>query len=1040
MITPEQWRIIEPLLDAALELPESARLAWVAQQCPNDAELQSALSRLLASIADTDSEFDQLAKWRRSVTPDEHNSGDHADARVIAERFRIEEEIGRGVVGVVYRAYDERVQRRVAIRVLKTYDTGRATLERFSSNVRLTAALRHPNIVPLFDFGESDEAVYFVMPLIDGETLRDHLALATRMPVPEVQHIMSGVLAALEYAHSTGVIHLDVKPSNILLSHGEVLLADFGVARLSAASDSDLTDSSVTIGSPIYMSPEQGDANGVVDHRSDIYSAGCVLIEALTGQRPIPASQRRALAAQDHDLESRRLTRQLTERPALLRCSARAIALQPADRFQSAREFAEALSIACDAPLERAVAKVPEAAVGAGPSERPRARIEAIALLVSLCSLVVIIGAIARRERSMEVPTVDLRPVTVFPLAPRDTSNHDVKFAEIVKDAFLQVLLYSQTVTPRDGTRLPIESEGGGASSDHARLVARTGGGTYIDGTWWRDDSIHVRYVVHRDGRPPVTHLRTWPLEAPADIVGAAAARSLQTTLGQPAMASGVPSQTGQPFGLGVTGLQAYRASRYAEAVTRFRQLNESSPTYQSAALLGAEAASWIDQQQDARILSRIALNSEMAGVESARMFEMIRGFDFFTNDRADSALVHLHRVVSRDVLALEAWLALATIHDRLLPHYESLSVRVGTPDVLTADALAHARTIDPDFLPALYPQLVESVRTRDTVTARALLQRLTAHANRLGTSVHFGTQSVELRAATLIVRCAASGASSAPWDSVPVDAVVEAARALTASGLRRPQCALAAWQHAFALADPEFRWKVLQGLQTVLLARGQTAAALRLIDSDTTVGATQRGWLAITDALAEPDPGLRARATVATNTTRSLFASNPAVMSDEALWYLGLWLTHESRITEARAVHDTLLGRVTLSSNELQRHFEQSLAARLALARGDTANALVLLTALTPIADRSTLTWTPSAGQGADRLLLAEVLLAQRKFADASAVASYFDSGASVTYPIFLWRSLQIRGVAASARSDRTAYDVVRQRQRVLRPASIRG
>ncbi len=460
----------------------------------------------------------------------------------------------------------------------------------------------------------------------------------------------------------------------------------------------------------------------------------------------------------------------------------------------------------------------------------------------------------------------------------------------------------------------------------------------------------------------------------------------------------------------------------------------------QSAALLGAEAASWVGQQQEARIRSRMALNGEMAVVESPRMFEMVRGFDFFTNDRADSALFHLRRVVSRDGPALEAWLAIATIYDRLLPRYDSLAAEMSNPESAAAEALARARAIDPGFLPALYPQIVQSARTGDTATARALLLTLTSHANRLGPDIDFGTLSVGLRAATLIVRCEASGALSVPWDSVPVDAVVEAARALSTSGLRRPQCALAVWQHAYALAGPTLRWKALQGMQTVLLARGRTADAVRLLDTDSTVNRTERGWLAVTDALADPDPMLSARATSATNATSALFASSPSLMSDEALWYLGLWLVHESRLAEARTVHDTLLGRVTLSSNAMQLHFERSLAARLALAGGDTITALRLLTALTPEADRATLTWVPSASHGVDRLLLAEVLLARGKFAEAIGVASYFDSGASVTYPIFLWRSLQIRAAATSARSDRAAHAAIRQRQRGLRASTTSG
>ena len=1038
MISLERWRIIEPILDAALELPESQRDGWVSQQCADDPELHSTLTRLLASIARTDSEFDQPARSRWGGILDESVLHEHDSTQLLGDRFRIEQPIGRGGTGTVYRAYDQRAKRVVAVRILNPDDSSGDGHQHRDAEVRRTAALRHPNIVPVFDSGESAGSLYFVMPFIEGESLADHLAAHERLPLAEVRRIMVGVLSALAYAHETGVIHRDVRPSHIVLSNGEVLLTNFAISQPTTLTDRKREDGTIEVGTPDYTSPEQTGATTAVDKRTDIYSAGCILVEALTGQRPLPAALRQALAREEHDPELRRLTSRLAGTPDLLRCATRAIALNPADRFQTAQAFLHDLLDAVDqAPIVPATLPMPDGALSAVSALRQRNAIRTLAIAATVLAVAITGIVLARRARSLSARSVDIRSVTLFPLVPLDTANRDTTFAAQATNAFLGSLLYTQFYTGRDGSRLVdangVASNPNRSTSDHAAIVERSGGGTYVDGTWWRDDSLHLRFVVHMQGRRPVTHVTALARGTSGNGAGEFTAWVTMQTLGHPEALNDNVLHSGQFEGYIPPGLQAYREQRYGEAARVFREVNLREPPYPFAALIGAEAASWIDRPREAQFLSGFALRGQMNVVASARALEMTRGFDFFVFNRADSAIAHLRRVVSRDGPALEAWLALGTIYDRLAP-------RAANPDSLAADALAHASAIDSDFLPSLYLRLVLSVRRGDTATSAALLHQLNDYAKRLGRTAEFGTESNELRAAVLIVRCTTGGAASAPWDSMPVAAVIEAARALTASGLRQPDCARTAWERAFSAAGRDSRLNVLQGLQTTLIARGQIADAQRLLDSDTTVNRTLRGWLTITDAMVEADTALNARAAAAADSTLQLFQSHPSLIGDEALWYLGLWLAHSSQADKLRVVHDTLLGRVTLSTDDRQRHFQQSLAARVALARGDTSSAITLLSALTPSADRSTLTWTPSAAHGADRLLLAELLLAKRQFADAVAVASYFDAGASVTYPIFLWRSLQIRAMAASRLSNRAALAAIRQRQRALRPLANTG
>ena len=1033
MITLERWRTIEPILDAALELSESERAAFVSQQCLSDPDLLSTLTRLLASIAHTDSEFDQPARSRWSATPPVAESHDDASRKIVGDRFRIEQLIGRAGPDAAHRAWDLRAQRRVVIRILTPQLAAGDTREHIAREVQQLAALRHPNLVPIFDSGESAGNVYVVMPFIEAESLRDVFASHDRLPRAEVRRIMRGVLSALECAHGAGVIHRDINPSNIILSQNEVLVANFGIASLAAPTDQQRSDERLGAGAPDYLSPEQADASGRADHRADIYGAGCILVEALTGQRPLPASVRQALANEGHDPDVRRIAARLASTPSLRRCAERAIALDPTQRFQSAREFSLALLDALDNETNaNATGVAQHTSIVPASATRSRRSIVVLAVATALIAIAIAGTALARRERGGDGRAVELRTLTIFPFIARDTANRDTTLAADVTHGFLDYVLYSQYYTGRDGARLASPYGTVAAASpptaDHAAIVAQRGGGAYVDGTWWRDDSLHVTVVVHMEGRPAIRHSRTFRRGIPGIYVGGFTFQITMESLGHPDAIEDNVSHSGQVEGFIPTGLQAYRQQRYSDALRHFRDVSLREPPYPFAALIGAEAATWLGRQRDAQFMSDLALRGEMSVTASARALEMTRGFNFFVYDRADSSVAHFRRVVSRDGPALEAWLTLGTIYDRLAP-------RVITVDSLAAEALDHVRDIDDDFLPSLYPRLVFSARRGDTSTTAALLAQLNTYATRLGRTADFGTESNDLRAATIIARCTTRGVAAAPWDSVPAAALVEAARALTVAGLRQPDCARAAWEHARRTAGRDDRWSVLLGLQTVFLARGDVARTVSLLDTDTTVNRTARGWLAIADALAERDTALSARATVAADETLRLFQSYPTLISDEALWHLGLWLAHESQIDKLRIVHDTLLGRQSMSSNEIQFHFEQSLRARLALAQHDSAAAIALLTALAPSADRTTLTWTLSAGHGVDRALLAELLLSRNKFAESRDVASYFDSGASVGYAIFLWRSLQIRAAAAAALNDRAASAAIRQRQIALRP-----
>ena len=205
----------------------------------------------------------------------------------LADRYTIERELGRGGMAIVFLARDRRHDRDVAVKVLRPELAASLGPERFLLEIKVAAGLTHPHIVPLHDSGEADGLLYYVMPFIQGESLRDRLEREGMLPVVAAVQLAREVADALDYAHRQSVVHRDIKPENILIQDGHAVVADFGIARaISAAGGHRVTATGVAVGTPDYMSPEQAQGEEQVDGRSDIYSLGCVLYEMLTGEPP----------------------------------------------------------------------------------------------------------------------------------------------------------------------------------------------------------------------------------------------------------------------------------------------------------------------------------------------------------------------------------------------------------------------------------------------------------------------------------------------------------------------------------------------------------------------------------------------------------------------------------------------------------------------------------------------------------------------------------------------------------------------------------
>ena len=263
----------------------------------------------------------------------------------LADRYEIDREIGSGGMATVYLARDLRHQREVALKVLKPELGAVLGTDRFLSEIRVTANLQHPNLLPLFDSGEAGGLLFYVMPFVRGETLRTKIDRERQLSVDEAVRIAVAVASALQCAHESGVIHRDLKPENILIQSGQPVIADFGIAlAVSKAGGARVTQTGLSLGTPQYMSPEQATGDRVIDARSDIYSLGAVTYEMLSGEPPHSGSSAQAIIAKLMTSEPQPLNTLRSTIPVNVACAVeKSLAKLPADRFASAQEFAAAL-------------------------------------------------------------------------------------------------------------------------------------------------------------------------------------------------------------------------------------------------------------------------------------------------------------------------------------------------------------------------------------------------------------------------------------------------------------------------------------------------------------------------------------------------------------------------------------------------------------------------------------------------------------------------------------------------------------------------
>ncbi len=387
-------------------------------------------------------------------------------------RYTVQREIGRGGMATVYLAEDLKHHRSVAIKVLRPELAAALGPERFLREITITAKLDHPNILPLLDSGQAGDFLYYVMPFVEGESLRDHLTHEKQLPLDRALQITREVADGLGYAHAHRVIHRDIKPENILLSGGHARVADFGIARaISAAGGEKLTDTGLVIGTPSYMSPEQAVGEGDLDGRSDLYALGCVLYEMLAGEPPYTGSSAQAIVAKRfREPVPRVSTLRETVPPVVEAALLRVLARSPADRFSTAALFAEALT------------RPDSASTGSAPRRSPGIRLLALGAIMVM---VTVGGAllVRRSGREASVPTrLAYQPTAIAVLPFQNLSAegsqayfvgglHDEILTQLSKVAALKVISRT-SVMGYEGTKTPLR-----------QIASELGVGSVVEGS-----------------------------------------------------------------------------------------------------------------------------------------------------------------------------------------------------------------------------------------------------------------------------------------------------------------------------------------------------------------------------------------------------------------------------------------------------------------------------------------------------------------------------------------------------------------------------
>ena len=357
-LSPDQWQQLESIVDALLDTPPERRAALFAEVSGGDAVKRAELERLVAECERGYPLLDQPASERFAGLVD---TPALQQSQIVAERYRVVRELGRGGMSTVYLAHDLKHAREVALKVVRSEVVAQVGSTRFLREIEIAARLRHPNIVPLYDSGEAEGILFYVMPYEAGRSLRARLVRDGPLSIDDTVSILRDVCDALAYAHHNGIVHRDIKPDNVLLSGRHALVTDFGVARAATQVAETMigavasTGAGVMLGTPAYMAPEQVAADPNVDHRADIYAVGILGYELLSGRLPFTGdSAQDVLAAQLSQAPDPIATHRPDVPAVLADLVMKCLEKKPANRWQTADAMLDHLRTALPRDLQPA--------------------------------------------------------------------------------------------------------------------------------------------------------------------------------------------------------------------------------------------------------------------------------------------------------------------------------------------------------------------------------------------------------------------------------------------------------------------------------------------------------------------------------------------------------------------------------------------------------------------------------------------------------------------------------------------------------------
>jgi tRNA A-37 threonylcarbamoyl transferase component Bud32/tetratricopeptide (TPR) repeat protein len=938
---------------------------------------------------------------------------------VLAGRYAVVREVGRGGMATVYLARDQLLGTDVAVKMLSPDLGPQLGAERFTREIRITASLQHPGILPVLDSGEAEGRPFYVMPFVVGESLAERVRREGQLPIPEALELTCQVADALAVAHRHGFVHRDIKPSNILLAGDRALLADFGIARaIDVLTNDKLTESGVALGTAAYMSPEQA-SGGRIDGRSDIYGLGCVLFEMLAGGPPFSGGSSQSVRARHvvDPVPSLRTVRD-TVTPSLERIIVKAMAKAPADRYHDAEAFSKALrrvDLTETAPAVRAPA-------------RRRRLLPALAVVAAIVA-----GVVAWRLTLHRQARLDANHVMVFPLVIPAEFTGPRAVGEDVATMIGNALDGVGPLRWIDGWPLLDPAQRNDIRSfalASARALARGRRcAFFVTGRLVeRGDSVEV-FLELNDvaGDSVVARGKAVGTVPDAWRLGLRAVNEVLPALiptGAPDVAAEWKERDPGAVASYLLGEAAFRRLHLGDALVHYRDAVKADSRFGLAAIRGAQAATWNHRSSEAAAFIGAALRLPL----SPRYTHFAFGYAAYLEGRADSAAAEFHRALAIDPEMTVAWMQLGEVYTHLLPE-------AGRVDSLAEDALETAHRLDPRATNVLLHLIEYRLRQGDTSGAAPLVTQF------LATTSDTATMAAQVRVSD---RCVRDGPASVSWrDEGAGNALAILTAGHELAGGARPSCAeaaLAAVMRVDTTRAGDLRWFALLELQALLLAQGRTADAVAAIGAAPKADDAPRMYLL--DGAVYPAVAARASA-AALEYGQRCGRSYTGCASSYLVWQLGVWASQTGQSVLAGAAASELERRARAGGNpdgaRAAGILARSAAAHAALVTGDTTTAFRLLEALLEeaVPGGEEIYWNIALPRGLDRLAFARLLSARGDYRRTIAVADVFDSPAPSVYLLYLPESLRVRADAAAALGERSLAESYQARLTAFRGSS---